>query len=319
MISAEDVRFHLPADMAYDWAETSYFSIYIPEHNVAAWIYLIARKGVGAIACAAEAIDRIGRKSLDALYVDFQQHLPAPDQFEAFTLPNGLRFEATRPPRDYRIDYVGVDDTEFHWDVTGLMEPFDIHDPAMDPKASNDPNASGFGAAYSNHFDMTVQVTGTAKIRGKSYDVDCVTTMDHSWGPRNERGMRSMGWVNGNFGSDLAFQTIWSLDPFAAGWDQFGFAHGYVLVDGEVRGLVDGRIRCARSGPYPTGYEVVLRDLEGREYRYCGHTVAQHPWACYSNTLAMLSVIRWDAAGREGFGQAQENWPLDALAGRGFD
>jgi len=318
MIKAKDVRFHVPADMKYDWAETAFFSIYLPEPNITAWTYLVARKGIGAIVCDIEVINKIGRNSLEALYFDFQQHLPVPERFEEFTLPNGLSVKTMNEPRDYQVDYVGVDDTEFHWTVTGLMEPFDIHDPTMDPLASHDPNASGFGSAYANHFDMTAHVAGTAKIRGKTYEVDCVTTMDHSWGPRNERGLRPMGWINGNFGKDLAFQTIWSFDPMASGWEQFKLAHGYVLIDGEVRGLTSGRIRAARRGPFPSGYDAVLFDKAGREYCFPGHTVAQHPWRCYSNSLAVFTTMRWSYQGREGFGLAQENWPLDMLTGRGL-
>jgi len=126
-----------------------------------------------------------------------------------------------------------------------------------------------------------------------------------------------MGWINGNFGKDLAFQTIWSLDPTASGWGQFQLAHGYVLVEGQVRGLTAGQIRAARQGPYPSGYEARLVDKDGREYWFTGHAIAQHPWACYSNSLAVFTTARWNHRGREGFGLAQENWPLDLLTGRG--
>lgn len=318
MIRPEDVSYHVPLDLEYDWAETAFFSIYLPEPNITAWVYLVARKGIGAMVCDIEAINKIGRVSLDALYFDFQQHLPIPERFENFSLPNGLSLRTVNEPRDYQIDYVGVDDTAFSWTVKGLMEPFDIHDPAMDPLASPDLNASGFGSAYANHFDMTAHVTGTAQIRGQSYEVDCVTTMDHSWGPRNERGLRPMGWINGNFGEDLAFQTIWVFDPLATGWGQFTLAHGYVLAGGEVRGLTNGRLRASRQGPYPASYEMLVTDGNGREYSFNGHPTAQHPWACYSNALAVFSTTRWFADGREGIGLAQENWPLDMLTGRGL-
>ena len=36
MIQPEDVRFHVPRDLQYDWAETSFFSIYLPEANITA-------------------------------------------------------------------------------------------------------------------------------------------------------------------------------------------------------------------------------------------------------------------------------------------
>ena len=318
MIMPEDVRFHTPADVQYDWAETNFFSFYVPEANLTGWIYLVARAGVGAIAADVEMIDRIGRVSVDAAYFDFQQHLPLPKQLENFSLPNGLSVRAVNAPRDYQIDYIGVDDTEFHLQVRGLMEPFDIHDPAMDPLASHDPNASGFGSAYSNHFDMTAHVTGKVRVRGKSHNVDCVTTMDHSWGPRNERGMRPMGWINANFGTAFAFNSIWSFDPLASDWGQFSLAHGYILDAGQVLGLVAGRMRAVRRGVFPIGYEALLTDKTGREHHFVGTPVAQHPWACYANSLAMFSTVRWTHKGQEGIGLAQENWPLDRYAGMDF-
>lgn len=317
MIKPEDVRFHVPADVGYDFAETNYFYVHVEEANVTAWVYTIARPGVGAMAVDVEAIDRLGRTSIDALYMDFQQHLPLVPRLESYRLPNGLSLETFDDPSGYRIGYVGVDDTELQWTLTGLMPPFDIHDRSMDPLASDDPNATGFGAAYSNHFDMTVRARGSLRLYGRTYEVDCVTTMDHSWGPRNERGLRPMGWINGNFGEDLAFQTIWSFDPRASGDAQFTLAHGYVLLDGEVRGLVRGRMRAFRGDVFPTGYETVLTDREGREYAFSGSAIAQHPWTPYSNSLAVFSTVRWHHGARSGVGLAQENWPLDRFTGRG--
>jgi hypothetical protein len=318
MIKPEDVRFHTPSDLTYYWAETNYFSVYLPEPSVTAWIYVIARPGVGAMAIDVEVIDRVGRVSLDALYFDFQQHLPLPARLEDFELPNGLSVKTSNEPLNYQIDYIGVDNTEFHWTMAGLMPPFDIYDPTMDPLASPDPNASGFGIAYSNHFDMTVHVTGNMKIRGQYHNVDCITVMDHSWGPRNERGLKPMGWINGNFDRNLAFHTIWAFDPLKDEWDQFTLAHGYVLIEGEVRGLCRGRIRAVREGPFAASYECTVFDKEDREYRFAGDTIAQHPWSPYSNSFALLSTVKWRYERREGVGLAQENWPLDLLTGRGL-
>lgn len=318
MIRPEDVRFHTPENVSYDWAETNFFCAYIPEANIAAWVYTIARPGVGAFVVDVSMINGFGTTSLEALYVDFQQHLPMPEKLEDYSLPNGLSFRAFNEPRDYQIDYIGVDDTELHWTVKGVMEPFDIHDKSMDPLASGDVNASGFGAAYASHFDMTAHVSGTLKVRGKSYDVDCTATMDHSWGPRNERGLRPMGWVNANFSDTLAFQTIWVFDPHASGWDEFKLAHGYALIDGKVRGLVSGRQRAVRKGSFPVSYEQIVTDLDGNEHHLIGVPVGQHPWACYSNSMPILSMMRWFYNGQEGHGQAQENWPLDRFTGQGF-
>lgn len=317
MIKASDVSFHTPADVAYDWAETNYFSFYIPEPNITCWLYIIARPGVGACVVDVQAIDKIGRLGLEALYVDFQQHLPLPAKLEDFTLPNGLSLKTSNEPRDYRIDYIGTGGAELHLDVRGLHEPYDIHDPEMDPLAPKDRNDSGFGTAYANHFDLTAHFTGTATFHGKTWPVDCVATMDHSWGPRNERGLKPIGWINGNIDRNLAFSTIWTLDHAAQGWDQFGLAHGYVMKNGEAHGLVAGQLRAIRGGKvFPTGYEMVLTDRHGEEYRFLGIVTTQAPWHCYSNVTSVLSGMIWYYEGREGSGMAQENWPYDLLSGR---
>jgi hypothetical protein len=319
LISAEDVRFHTPTDVQYDWAETNFFSVYLPEPNIAAWLYTVARPGVGAFVCDVEAINRVGHSPLDAIYIDFQQHLPMPDKLESYSLPNGLSLETSNEPRDYRIRYVGNDDTELDWQIRGLMEPYDISDPSMDPLATGDPEKSGFGLAYSNHFDMTVHVSGTTKIRGRSFDTDCVTVMDHSWGPRSERLMRPMGWINACFGEEYSVNTIWSRDMDAVGWDAFGLAHGYILIDGKVRGLKSGQIRSvAGRVRMPIGYEMRVVDVDDREHVLLGTPVAQHQWACYSNSFVPFSATRWYTGDRVGYGLAQENWPLDQITGRDF-
>lgn len=317
MITAADVALHTPENVTYDWAETNYFSFYIPEANITAWVYVIARPGVGACVADVQAINTIGRLGIEAHYADFQQHLPMPARLEALTLPNGLSISASNEPRDYRIDYVGLNDTELHLDVRGLMEPYDIHDPDMDPLAPRERNDSGFGSAYSNHFDMSARITGTAKFHGKTHMVDCVATMDHSWGPRSERGLKPIGWINGGWGEDLAFSTIWTLDQSKKGWDQFALAHGYVLQDGAVHGLVAGRLRAVRGGKiFPTGYEMGLTDAGGRKWTFLGLVTTQIPWHCYSNITSVTSGVLWFHGTREGYGMAQENWPYDLLAGR---
>lgn len=316
MIKASDVAFHTPADVPYDWAETNYFSFYIPEANITAWLYTIARPGVGAFVADIQAINRIGRLGLEVLYADFRQHLPMPAKLEDYSLPNGLSVRTSNEPRDYRIDYVGLNGAELHLDVRGLHEPFDIHDPEMDPMAPRERTDTAFGAAYANHFDMTAHCTGTATFHGKTYEVDCVSTMDHSWGPRNEAGMKPMGWINGNFGTDLAFHTIWKIDHGKPGFANFEFAHGYVMLNGETLGCVAGRLRAFRGGKiFPTGYEMFLTDRHGKEWRFLAIVVNQTPWHCYSITTSVVSGVLWFHDDREGSGMVQENWPHELLAG----
>lgn len=314
MIKPADVRFHTPTDVAYDWAETNFFSVYLPAPNITTWLYTVARPGVGAFVCDIEAFDKIGESTLDAIYVDACQHLPMPAALESYTLPNGVSLQTSNEPLDYHIRYTGNDDTEFDWRVRGLMEPYDIQDPAMDPRASGEAGQSGFGSAYANHFDMSVHITGTTRIRGREFPVDCVTIMDHSWGPRNERQLGCGAWINAAFGTDYSLNTIWMRDLAKAGWDEYTFAHGYALVEGKVRGLKSGRLRATHNRRHmPLSYEIVVLDIDDREHVLLGTPVGQHPWAPYSNHHIAFSTLRWHAGDQTGFGVAQENVPLDKV------
>ncbi len=274
--------------------------------------------GSGAFVCDIEVINKISQTPTDAIYFDFQQHLPIPQKLNGYSLSNGLTVRTENEPRDYHFHYIGTDDTEFDWHIRGLMDPFDIHDPDMDPLASTDVAKSGFGSVYANHFDMTAHFTGIAEIRGRSFDVDCISIINHSWGPRNERLLKDMGWINAHFGPDYSVHVILTLDIEASGWDAFGLAHGYALVEGRVRGLKAGKVRALRNGFFPVSYEMRLLDVDDHEHLLIGSPMAQHPWACYSNSFIPFSSMRWHAEGRIGQGIAMENWALDRLTGRDF-
>lgn len=320
MIKDQDTAYHTPDNVQYDWAETHYFYCYVPEEKLMAWVYFIARPGVGAMVVDVQFVGDMSTNPLDALYTDIQQHLPLPKRLEEFSLPNGLTYKA-KNIRDYRLDYQGVDDTEIHVDVFGLMEPYDIHDSAMDPMAKEDKEtsakSSGFGSAYANHFDMTCRVKGKIKVRGKSYDVDCVSTMDHSWGPRPERGMSPMAWINAHFGEDYALQGIWSYEPREVPEQQFTFAHGYALVNGQVKGCKEGSLVVTRNkfDRFGVAFSLKMVDIDGNTHEAFGSPLSQSQWAPYSCTYVPMVFIRWQSGNRVGYGASQENNPLDRETG----
>ena len=322
MMTNQDTAYHTPAEVQHDWAETTYFHFFVPEAKIMAWVYLIARPGVGAIVCDVQVMGDLSTSPLDAWYTDFQQHLKLPPKFEKFTLPNGLSFEALNI-RDYRLDYVGVNDTELHVDVRGLMEPYDISDPKMDPMAATDSshgdsNSTGFGRAYAAHFDMAARVKGTLRVRGRDYKVDCVAQMDHSWGQRAERGMNPMAWINAHFGDDYVIHGIFSYDPLAAPDKRYIFRHGYALVDGKVRGATASQLTGyhMNNTRFALGYEWSMTDIDGREHKLYGSPAAMHMWAAYSCTYVPNVFVRWQSGDRVGWGNSQEINPLDTFAGK---
>ncbi len=317
MIKQEDIDFHTPENADYLWAETNYFSFIIPEEQLFGSVYMVFRKGIGVMSADVAIHGALVDNRAECLYIDNRQHLPAPEKLSDFETPSGLKVKVDNP-RDYRIDYVGFDDTEVHFDFRGLMEPFDIHDPKHSPNAQADEHdqaeGSGFGTGYGGHFDLTGKITGNLKLRGKDYTIDCVETMDHSWGPRPEIDMLGIGWMHAHFGEDLAIHWIVLCDYEKPVGEQQTFAHGYVLEDGKVYGLKDVKLRTVRTGVVTCAHEFEATDVRGKTWRMYGSAEVGAPWVCYISTMVYISMMRWTLPdGRVGHGVSQENQSLQGL------
>jgi hypothetical protein len=319
MITEKNLEFQAPADVDHEWGETYWLGLYVPEANLYGWVYMVFRPGSGAVMCDVEFLDRCSREMFDARYVDIQNHLVIPSGLRRFTLANGVSFES-HSTRSYRLDYVGVHDTELHLDLEGIHEPYDIHDPDLDPMARPDHSAavenSGFGTAYAGHFDLTTRVRGTVRVRGQDYAVDCLATQDHSWGPRPERGMRPMGYVNAHFDDDYVVQSIWEFDPSRADGAQHVFKHGYVVREGRLIGAVDGVLTVRHRGLAPESIELSVTDHEGTVHAMTGSPSAFANWVPYGCTPTGHSMVRWTTSGGlEGVGTCMEAFPLDTVTG----
>ncbi|WP_293372376.1 hypothetical protein [Nevskia sp.] len=319
MIKPEDIDYHIPADSDYRYAETNYFVAYIPEERILATFYTLTRKAIGVCLVDVAIFGCLSDTRSEMLYLDTQQQLPAPERLSRFETPNGLKVTA-EDLRHCQLDYVGFDDTEAHLAFAGLTEPFDIHDPTHSPKAvPHDAHArtegSGLGAAYGHHFDMSCRVTGTLKVRGKTYRVDCVSTMDHSWGPRCEVGLKSMGWMNAHFGPDYALHWINSLDLTQPAGKQEALAHGYAVENGQFYGLKDLQMRSNRLGAVNVGIDLVVTDVRDKQHRLYGTAIVGAPWSCYTGVMLQVAMTRWiTSEGRIGYGLNMENYPLDLMA-----
>jgi hypothetical protein len=113
---------------------------------------------------------------------------------------------------DIRFD----DGKRLSFDVTykALMEPYDIHDPAMDPLAQVSHGGDTVSdTAYAGHWDQSGRVTGKMTLDGKQFPIDCVSSMDHSWGLRHEDQFANFCWLNANFDNDTSIHCIWVINP----------------------------------------------------------------------------------------------------------
>lgn len=305
MIVKENAEFQFSDTSPYDWCETNFFPFTVPEARISGSIYVLTRPKLGVTMADILVQDRIAPAWEAQAYVDNQQHLPCPASLLRYELPNGLSVEVVEPLEHYHIRYDGIDDTSFDIEFRSLMEPFDMNDPEMDPMAAARIGAGWGGAAFSGHYEITGRITGRLTLRGKEYRVDCVDTLDRSWGPRKERGNGNATWIHGSFGEELTVHAFLGLDP--ASESGFGpLISGYALDKGVLAGLVAAEGEVERSGILPMSNLLRVEDKLGRRYELSGAAINGCVWAPFPSMVYTQSFMRWNHAGRIGYGIQQD-------------
>lgn len=306
MILAADAEFHPIADTEKDvWAETNYFPFSIPDAGLSGCIYNVFRPGLGVCMSDVTIFDRCATHWEGLAYTDHQQHLACPSSLAHYHLRNGVSVRVTKAPTDYRIDYVGFEDTELHFDLKGLMRPQDFNDPRQDPLAKISGHSNGWDKAFDGHFDMTAQVKGELILRGRRHEIECLSTMDHSWGPRLEHNNGSAVFLQAHFGSDFSINALLSFN--SAEINAPGpLRHGYVMNKGDVIALTSGAGRIRRKGMFPVAIDFDFQDQQGQTYHLSGHFITWAPWAPYASTIYYQGMTRWYLGEHVGYGAYQE-------------
>ena len=257
MIRDEDAAFHTPDTTHPTWAETNYFGFFNAEEHLNVGIYALFRTNLGTVTSHVCMNSRRAVTHWEADYCDMRSAIPIPEPRNLldYALSNGLHVRCLAPNRVWDIRYDDGQGTRVDVRYEALMPGFDIHDPAMDPMcaAASSEGKFAWGTAYNGHFDQTGVFTGSVSIRGRQVPIDCVSTMDHSWGPRPERGAPAMSWLHAHFSRDLAIHAILGFDPARDNGRALWLAHGYVVERGKVFGLKAGSGRqCASRSATPT-------------------------------------------------------------------
>lgn len=300
MIKASEANFQFNSSSPADWCETNYFSFYIPSDGIFSALYLLSRPVLGVAMSDITVQDRIAVAWEDQLYVDNQQHLQCPQSLLDYNLSNGLSVKAVEPLKRYDISYKGIDDTEIAIEFEALMDPFDMNDPDMDPLASDRIGKAWGGAALSGHYEITGRIRGEARLRGQSYKIDCIDTLDRSWGARKERDNDSVIWLHGSFGEKLTIHAFFRYDPLSAGFGKL--VSGYILENGNVYGLVNGRGSAKRLGILPLSNVVEITDIRGKTFQFTSSAVNASSYSPFPSTPYPQSFMRCNYEGTIGWG-----------------
>lgn len=312
MIKPEDADFHTPTSDDPTWAETNFFGFYIPEVPLNVGVYALFRPNVGVVISTVAMNSRFVDKPWEADYWDPQHHLPIPQpaNLRDYKLNNGLKVTSPEPNRVWDVEFDNGKNVSMHFRYTALGDAFDISDPDQDPIVAAQQGLETFawGEAYKGHFDQTGHYEGELTFNGTTYPINCVSTMDHSWGLRAEHQDHNMSWLHAHFSKDLAIHAIFDFDH-TGGPDAVTDApvvHGYVLDHGEVFGLASGHSRTVREGYYAKSVEIEVVDSAGRTWKLSGAGRTSFPWQAGPGTVGFNVLAEWRCGELRGWGEIQD-------------
>jgi len=274
VIRPEDAQFHPPTTDDPLWAETNYFGLYAAQDTetpINIGVYGLFREPLGVVGSTVSVNRKRVTLPWAADYWDAWEHLvvPQPSNLLDYELANGLKVVCSEPNAVWDVSYTDVAaglDLRFRY--TALMEPYDINDPAQDPMAADRDMAKTWGHAYAGHFDQSGHFEGELSLRAETFPIDCVSTMDHSWGVRAERQTSRLSWMHAHFDRDLAIHVIsdFSTDAGPDAPSPLTMTHGYVLEGGKVFGLKAGGGTSWRTGFYGEAVQLSVTDSADRTW-----------------------------------------------------
>jgi hypothetical protein len=324
VIRDDDAAFHAPNPAEPTWAETNYFGFYNAEEHLNVGVYALFRTNLGTVTSTICMNSRRAVTPWEADFCDMRAAIPIPEPRNLldYELLNGLHVRCRKPNQVWDIAYDDKQGTSIDVRYEALMPAFDIHDPAMDPMCASkkDEGKFAWGTAYNGHFDQSGVFTGSVTIRGRKVAIDCVSTMDHSWGPRPERGGPPMSWLHAHFSKDLAVHAIFGFDPTQDNGRELWLAHGYVLERGKVFGLkaATGQTQ-RRQERYPDSVTLQLTDVANRSWELRGKALTTFPWLFVPNNVGFNSLLEWTCNGQKGYGEAMDFVELPSLTALNSD
>lgn len=289
-----DDALHPPGESHYE-TETFWYSFFVPERHIGAWIYASVRQNAGVTAGGMWMWDDSAAYPIDSLFYEYFAHLKPPAQRgpELVSFPTGMRVEVREPLMAYDVTYDDRSrmDARLHFEALEPPVPLRTGEPPY-PKA--------------HHFDQTGHVTGTVTLDGEPIAVDCFAMRDRSWGPRHERGYRRVGytWAAGPAMSLLTYTAPVGDAPERV-------YSGYLRRGDRLSRIIDG-VREVERHPVEGWVSAITVDVETEDGdRARGRaTGTSRLLLSVGNHVCACTVLDWDIDGERLSGEDQDVWPI---------
>ncbi|WP_256789310.1 hypothetical protein [Frankia sp. AvcI1] len=294
-----DDGLHTASEDYYE-TETFWFSFFVPDRALGAWLYASVKHNAGGTAGGCWIWDATGSAPWDIPFYEQFAHLKAPSQPSPgrLTFPTGMTVQVREPATSYHLGY---DDRR--------RCRVDLRFDALEPPVPLRRGAPPYPKA--SHYDQTGHVTGHLLLDGERVEIDCHAMRDRSWGPRAERGYRRVGYTWAA-SPGLSLLTYTSPQAHQGGTVPERVHSGYVRRDGTLARIVEGR-RAVHRDPahgWITGVDLEVVDEHGRAT--VGRAEGTSRMILPGGTSVCINTaLRWTVDGRTLHGEDQDVWPID--------
>jgi hypothetical protein len=302
----EDELLHPAArkDISHDaLTETQYFGFNVPAASIHGFSYFWHHPNLGIISGGVAAWQGIKPHHLAAELYDhrmFMSDKVITSDIDHYKTDVGYQVDVIEPFQKLRIRY----------DDPSRGNALDITYSAVTPPAM---------LPTRKHFEQTMKTRGFLTLRGKRYEVDGYNVRDRSWGEaRREEPVAfpPVVWLTGAFGDDFSFNCTLtdhpSRDPEWKGLfdiaDDMVLKGGWIWRNGQHKRVVRAiqRTERDRHSLRPLSHDLELVDSDGERIHLKGTIGTSSPSGFWPNVSIHVGLVRWECAGRTGWGDSQE-------------
>ena len=190
----------------------------------------------------------------------------------------------------------------------GMDVVFEAHTPAFDYHRDGAKLAASMTGA---HFEQTGQVTGWTSFGGKRHEIRAFGQRDKSWGVRDWDRLEGWSWISGQFGADLSFNVMQTIEGGKP------LDNGFVFRDGANHAIERAAIEYRWGEHEHLMREAQLEILEsnGTRHRIRAEALASFPILrddVWLEETHVAYTLESDHGRRDGQGVVEHVWRASA-------
>lgn len=294
MLVAEDTvdTFHKWDQDNPNWIETFWYGAWIPEAATTIYIYQWFRPVLGIYGggCFVWNADAYLPWDIPVFRYDVNRALTAPADLRNLVLDNGASLRSVAEGQAYEIGFKRAD--------VDIKLRFDATSPA---KVENADQMTEF---FSGHIDQSGRYTGTMKLKGADYAIDCFGIRDRSWGPRVITDDIRLNYCHGQ-SEDLAFVSYSKID----GAIEKVF-RGHLVLNGKRIDIASGQRTSHFKNAILQSIDIELTGVDGSRISGRGVPLNRMVYESYPGLLNWLYLMEWRIGTSVIYGEEQDVWSL---------